>query len=175
MHDIPDIYVENIQPIANQPSLIITIGVPGSGKSTWAKIRCLPCNVCAADDYFDIFHNGTFMPSELKSAHEWCHEQIYSRLIAGKTCVANNTNTNLWEMNAYVRFVIMSQLPFKIVFAVMIERNIKVLRKRGVHGVPAKNIKQMCKRLDYWLKRGPPTIRSVLKKCLFFTFFNAGF
>jgi len=39
LHDYPNTFVENVLPIQNQPSLIVTIGVPGSGKTTWAKIR----------------------------------------------------------------------------------------------------------------------------------------
>eukprot|EP01084_Bolivina_argentea_P219165 371785_1 len=163
LHDYPNIYVENILPIKNQPSLILTIGVPGSGKSTWAKIRTDAKTVIAADDYFDKFNNGKFDVKLLSKAHEWCQKSIFNACKSGQNAVANNTNTTLSEMHAYVTKIIFGNLPHKIVFAVMQEQNIKVLSSRGLHGVPVKKIKEMLRRMNYWLQKGPPSIHSVLR------------
>merc|ERR1719477_558838 len=164
--DTPDVFVENILPIRNQPSLIITVGLPGSGKSTWAKLRLgkeRACDGIAADDYFDKFNDGKFDPSLLGQAHEWCRTEVEKALMAGRSVVAANTNTTLQEMHAYVTKVVFGGLPHKIVFAVMPERNIDVLTKRGLHNVPPKSCKDMLKRMALWMKRGPPTIRGVLR------------
>eukprot|EP01083_Nonionella_stella_P171719 587225_1 len=136
LHDYPDIYVQNVLPIANQPSLILTIGLPGSGKTTWAKIRvgdAFHHHVLAADDYFDKFNAGQYKPKLLSKAHDWCQQQVEIALRMGNTVVANNTNTTLSEI------------------------------RRGVHGVPPWKCGQMMKRMCYWLNQGPPSVRVVLK------------
>jgi len=164
--DRPDVFVENILPIPNQPSLIITIGLPGSGKSTWARLRMAletENRVFAADDYFDGFNDGKFDPKLLGKAHEWCQDQVDEALKAGLSVVANNTNTMLQEMNAYVSKAVFGKLPHKLVFAVMPERDLNVLQKRGLHGVPMKSLKDMNKRMTKMLKKGCPSIRAVMK------------
>ena len=166
LYDYPNISVENVLPIQNQPSLIVTIGVPGSGKTTWAKVRMGAKQkqyVVAADDYFDRFNGGLFDPKLLGKAHEWAQNQVDRALRAGHCAVANNTNTTLQEMNVYVSKVVFGGLPHKVVFTVMPERNVDVLCKRGLHGVPRKKCKEMIKRMDSWLRRHDPTVRAVLK------------
>jgi len=167
LHDYPNTFVENVLPIQNQPSLIVTIGVPGSGKTTWAKIRLGHSGqrqyVIAADDYFDRFNGGIFDPKLLGKAHEWARGQVDRALKTGHSAVANNTNTTLQEMNAYVSKVIFGGLPHKVVFSIMPERNVDVLCKRGLHGVPPKKCKEMIRRMDLWLKKKDPTVKAVLK------------
>eukprot|EP00484_Ammonia_sp_Unknown_P030212 CAMPEP_0197029140 /NCGR_PEP_ID=MMETSP1384-20130603/8649_1 /TAXON_ID=29189 /ORGANISM="Ammonia sp." /LENGTH=797 /DNA_ID=CAMNT_0042458245 /DNA_START=28 /DNA_END=2421 /DNA_ORIENTATION=- len=169
LHDSPDIYVENVLPIQNQPTLIITIGLPGSGKTTWAKIRLSNGfqsqqeYVIAADDYFDKFLRGEFNPAHLGKAHNWAQKTVDAALRAGFNVVANNTHTTLPEMNWYVSRAVFGGLPHKIVFAVMPEMNTATLVRRGLHGVPPKKLKEMNFRLRKWLDRHPPSISAVLR------------
>ena len=164
LHDNANIFVQNVRPIRNQPSLIMTIGLPGSGKSTWAKTRVSKKDmVIAADDYFDKFNDGNFDAKLLQKAHDWAQTKVSNALKAGQSVVANNTNTTLSEMHAYITKAVFSGYPHKIVFAVMPEQNIKVLAKRGLHGVSAKKIKEMLKRMSYWMNKYPPSIEKVLK------------
>ena len=176
MHDYPTTFVENVLPIQNQPSLILTIGVPGSGKTTWAKIRMGPTQkqyVVAADDYFDRFNGGLFDRFLLGEAHKWAQGQVHRALKSGHSAVANNTNTTLQEMNAYVSKAVFGGLPHKIVFSIMPERNVAVLSKRGLHGVPPKKIKEMIKRMDGWMSKKDPSIKAVLRAGAFRRFSNS--
>lgn len=66
-------------------------------------------------------------------------------------------------MNAYVSKAVFGKLPHKLVFAVMPERDLNVLQKRGLHGVPMKSLKDMNKRMTKMLKKGCPSIRAVMK------------
>lgn len=99
--DAPDLFVENVLPIPNQPTLFITVGLPGSGKTTWARMR-MGCDhedrVIAADDYFDRFNGGQFDVKLLGKAHEWAQCEVGRALAAGHSVVANNTNTTLSEV-----------------------------------------------------------------------------
>ena len=66
-------------------------------------------------------------------------------------------------MNAYVAKVVFGELPYKIVFAVMPERDLKVLFDRGLHSVPMKSLKDMNKRMTRMFNRGCPSIQRVLR------------
>eukprot|EP01084_Bolivina_argentea_P219166 371786_1 len=164
-HDYPNIYIENILPIQNQPSLILTIGLPGSGKTTWAKIRNYKTlhTIIAADDYFDKFNNGIFNVGLLSKAHEWTQLNVFNALKSGYNVVVNNTNTTLSEMHTYITRVIFGKLPHKIVFTVMPETHINTLISRGIHNVPYKQCLNMLKRFNQWYKKYPPSIDAVFK------------
>eukprot|EP01083_Nonionella_stella_P081741 225338_1 len=164
LHDYPNIYVENVLPIKNQPSLILTIGLPGSGKTTWAKVRTpYDKHVIAADDYFDQYNDGIFDGSLLHKAHQWAQQQVDNAIKSGHTVVANNTNTTLPEMHAYVMKILFAERIHKIVFAVMPETNINTLKRRGLHGVPPKKCVEMKNRMCRWMDKGPPCTRAVLR------------
>eukprot|EP00466_Bigelowiella_natans_P013678 jgi/Bigna1/90142/estExt_fgenesh1_pg.C_630063 len=125
---------------ATQPSLVFTIGAPGSGKSTWAKYFYGAHAVVAADDWFDKFNNSKFDPSYLSTAHGWCKKQILSRMKAGQTCVVNNTNTTLSEMFDYIAALEFGGYPHFVVFASFISIEIKECPRR---------IRKCCIRADY--------------------------
>ena len=60
------------------PTLFIVRGVPGSGKSTFAKHIWNEYAICEADKYFVDRETGEykFDATKLKEAHEWCRNQV---------------------------------------------------------------------------------------------------
>lgn len=168
LFDPPDIHVENASAIIDQPSLVLTIGPPGSGKTTWAKYRYGEHQVFAADDYFDEFHGGEFVGKEIGKAHEYCTNKCLTRLFNLETVVVNNTNLTLQEMNSYVCAVIFGKLPHKIVFANFFnaKRNVDsysaALAERNAHGVTQGKVKAMIGNVRKWRKNGPATIKRVI-------------
>jgi len=85
--------------------LTLIRGLPGSGKSTYAKQLQLS-NIARhleADMYF-IDRNGDYMfdARYLGHAHEWCLQSTGSFLIAGIDVIVSNTFTTMKEMRPYI-------------------------------------------------------------------------
>lgn len=86
--------------------LIIVRGIPGSGKSTFAKqiklvfkIIHIDCEIQEADMYM-----GTpFEPSKLRSCHEECQKQTKAALANEKFVIVSNTSTLKSEVTPYLR------------------------------------------------------------------------
>ena len=81
--------------------LYIVRGIPGSGKSTFAKQ--LTANVFEADHYFyDNDGNYKFIASEIKDAHKECQDNIRIAMESSIPKIAvSNTSTQEWEMEPY--------------------------------------------------------------------------
>lgn len=80
--------------------LIIVRGLPGSGKTTYAK--SLGIAHVETDMFFmkDGFYQ--FDPALLPENHRKCYEQVRAHLLAECDCVVSNTFTELWEMQEYL-------------------------------------------------------------------------
>lgn len=84
----------------NRPVLTLIRGLPGSGKTTFAKtFRVVHLE---ADMYFtDPQGNYNFDPLLLKDAHLWCLQQSELHIKNGENVVVANTFVRQWEMQAY--------------------------------------------------------------------------
>ena len=122
--------------------LYIVRGVPGSGKSTFAKQ--LTANVFEADHYFyDNDGNYNFIPSEIKEAHKECQQFVGFAMESNIQKIAvSNTFTQEWEMEPY--FELAKKHSYKV-FTIVVEN-----RHGGVnqHGVPEDKIEQMKNRFE---------------------------
>ena len=92
--------------------LYIVRGVPGSGKSTFAKTLTNEYSICEADQYFIDKETGEykFNFDEIKNAHQWCREEVEIRMKDNQvnyqfypTIVVSNTFTQEWEMEPYFK------------------------------------------------------------------------
>ena len=92
--------------------LFIVRGLPGSGKSTYAKnyIRARhvinplePWKHFEADMYHIDWGTGeyVFNPARLKAGHEWCHNQTMINLQSGINVIVTNTFVKKWEYEKY--------------------------------------------------------------------------
>ena len=88
-------------------TLIIIRGIPGSGKSTFAKTFDLP--IFEADQYFMKFDERLqkffykFRAADLKVAHDGCFKNVRNCLTSGVSCVVCNTFCKKWEMERYLQ------------------------------------------------------------------------
>ena len=86
--------------------LYIVRGIPGSGKTTFAKQ--LTSNVFEADHYFyDNDGNYNFIASEIKEAHKECQQFVGYAMESGIPKIAvSNTFTQEWELQPYYELAI---------------------------------------------------------------------
>jgi predicted kinase len=127
-----------------EKTLTLLRGVPGSGKSTFAKMITDDYSICEADQFFyDKEGSYNFDPARLKAAHEWCRFHVETRMkAANPSIVVSNTFTKEWEMSDY--FDLGKKYGYKV-FTLIVEN-----RHGGVnqHGVPEEKIKQMKDRFE---------------------------
>ena len=116
--------------------LILLRGLPGTGKSTLAKV--IGGAHYEADMYFMVNGVYQFNPEELKKAHEWCKDRVYISMIRSvEKIVVSNTFTQEWEMDSYYKLA--EELGYRV-HSIVVEN-----RHGGVneHGVPENKLEQM--------------------------------
>ena len=109
-------------------------GLPGSGKSTFAKT--LGCLVLEADMFFVRNSIYTFNGKMIAQAHMWCLNTTAIAIKAGMDVAVSNTFSTMWELEKYLA----------------IDTCIKVYRCMGkwqsVHGIPAEAYQKMANRFE---------------------------
>ena len=131
------------------PQLVIVRGLPGSGKSTYAKT--LNMVHFEADRFFEKDGVYNFDAKLLAAAHRWCFNNVIETLKSGHDCVVSNTFTKIWEMGNYVTTA-------KILGDVKIRVVEMHTQYDNVHNVPVDIQKQMAERWQpipsHWLDEG---------------------
>jgi predicted kinase len=121
--------------------LVLIRGLPGSGKSTYAKSYFNGHIHLEADMYFvqpDGFYD--WAAERLGKAHSWCFETTKIMLNNGYDVVVSNTFTMLKELNPYIEFATSTDTPY-IVFRIVSDY-------QSVHNVPKVVIEKMRSRFE---------------------------
>ncbi|HCG5126687.1 TPA: ATP-binding protein [Vibrio parahaemolyticus] len=120
-------------------TLTLVRGLPGSGKSTYAKT--LDAILVEADQFFiDKNDNYQYDPALIKNVHAWCQLETKRLLRAGFDVVVANTFVKNWEMSFYKSLADEMNVSFKV-----IEINGKY---QNIHGVPDAVITRMSKQFE---------------------------
>ena len=132
-----------------QGELILLRGLPGSGKTTLAKIILQlrstdEPEVLSADDFFeDKEGDYNFDPTKLKEAHNYCQFRCSERMRQQKAkIVVANTFTQEWEMDEY--FKMAERYNYRVHTVVVENRH----GNENVHGVPEDKLQQMKNRFE---------------------------
>jgi predicted kinase len=126
--------------------LYIVRGLPGSGKTTFAKT--LGGVHFEADQYFMVDGEYKFDVTKLKNAHSWCQTQVSNAMLLNYTAninnviVVSNTFTQEWEMTPYVE---MANEWGYTVFVIIVENR---HGGKNVHGVPDDKLEIMKNRFE---------------------------
>jgi predicted kinase len=133
-------------------SLIILRGIPGSGKSTYARYLKttfpLETKVVSADDYFlDASGIYRFDKNKLTAAHNVCFEAAREAMRSNvKNILVDNTNTTEKEYDKYIDLAKDFDYKVTIVTFYHDENNLQIYADRNTHRVPIEVISTMAKR-----------------------------
>jgi len=130
----------------NMSQLIIVRGLPGSGKSTFAKtyFYLRENRLHLEADMYHVNNNGVYVfeTSKIRDSHEWCYNTTRIMLTHGKDVIVSNTFTQLWEMEKYINFC--NNVTPKIDFKVY-----RMTKNYGnIHGVPQVTLDKMAARFE---------------------------
>ncbi|GCB69649.1 hypothetical protein scyTo_0005518 [Scyliorhinus torazame] len=126
--------------------LILMRGLPGSGKSTQARmlVQQEPNGmIFSTDEYFCRNGHYQFDPSLIGEAHQWNQARAKEAMEEGYSpIIIDNTNTQAWEMKPYI--VMALKHSYKVVFREPETRwkfKPGELERRNIHGVSKEKIK----------------------------------
>lgn len=123
--------------------LIILRGLPGSGKSTFAKLICN--QHVEADMFFMEGGEYNFDASKLKQAHEWCQWKTENWMKMRYNVVVSNTFTMEWEMEAYYKLA--EQYGYRV-HSIVVENRHGDSKDTNIHNVPLETIQKMQERFQ---------------------------
>ena len=125
---------------SNETTLYVIRGLPGSGKTSFAK--SLNLNFYEADQYFEKFNNGKVDHKLLKKAHQYCYESVKQELEKGQSAIVSNTMTSEIEILEYQNLA--KELNIRFISLILENRHDGV----SIHNVPKNSIENMKKRFN---------------------------
>lgn len=129
--------------------LILLRGIPGSGKTSFAKTIWSDYVIVEADKFFEKDGEYKFDPTKLKDAHQWCKDTVEQFMKDNELnhqfypeIVVSNTFTQEWEMQPYIDLA--EKYGYKV-FSLIVENR---HGNKSVHNVPDETIKKMIDRFE---------------------------
>lgn len=124
--------------------VIIMRGLPGSGKSTYAKKQYPEYEYCSMDNFF--IKNGEYKYDAKKifPAVNYCKNKFQKAIEAGKNIVVDNTNLTKKEYIDYIK--IANENGYDVIVYSFVGLTAKESFEFNSHGVPLEKCEQMEKK-----------------------------
>lgn len=125
--------------------LIIYRGLPGSGKTTAARLRVGPENVYAADDFFTS-GDGSYHwnAAKVPAAHQECQRRVAQAMFQGKPLIAvANTHVARRHCSPYEQMAVVNGYTVEVIDLFDAGLSDEDLAARNVHAVPVETIARM--------------------------------
>lgn len=117
--------------------LIIIRGLPGAGKTTFAKKMYKGIAHYEADMFFERTGTYIFDRNKLLEAHDWCQNKVYRKILKGKDVVVSNTFTRIFEIMPYLEMLNDTEHIYDITI-------VELFSDYGsIHNVPDKTLANM--------------------------------
>lgn len=133
---------------APNKQLVIMRGVPGSGKSTYAKKEYFSYEILSTDDYFIKDGVYQFNKDDIGKAHQWNKDRCAAAMGLDCHIVIDNTNTRFWEFQWYIDMGIYNDYDINIVSFIPSIDNLDLYSSRNIHKVPKDIIEIMINRFQ---------------------------
>jgi predicted kinase len=126
-------------------TLYLIRGLPGSGKTTFARELVPDFLVCEADKFFMTENGYEFNPTKLTEAHSWCQKIVETYMMDSELypkIAVSNTFTRDWELNPY--FDLAEKYGYRV-FSVIVENH---HGNESIHNVSYDTIEKMRNRFE---------------------------
>ncbi len=136
--------------MSNHRIAYIMRGVSGSGKSTLSKQLAGANGIIHSTDSYFYDGNGDYQfdPSLIGENHQKNFSAFQESLGNYDTVICDNTNTQVWEYENYVRAA--EAADYQVVFVVLKPsmNDAQVYADRNTHGVPLEAIQRQISRFE---------------------------
>jgi len=129
--------------------LYLVRGIPGSGKSTFARTIWEHFAIHEADKFFEKDGEYKFDSTKIKEAHQWCRDNVEQQMKDNQLnfqyypeIVVANTFTQEWEMKPYMELA--EKYGYNVVSLVVENRH----GNKNIHNVPDETIQKMVNRFE---------------------------
>lgn len=139
VNDLLSVKYKKVLPLNKRPKLVLIRGLPGAGKTTYAKNKFADYIYYDADMYF-IKGDGIyyFEYDLLRHAHNWCYKRMMENIMLVKNVVIANTFSTTREIYSYYNENNKDIVNLKVICL--------TTQFKSVHNVPEEKIQQMKKR-----------------------------